>query len=343
MRDLIGITYDAGSSGPELTATEWRLTDTSLFLRDTTDVVMGGVRGGAVTNTGSSVTIAPLTVVVQTLASLGVYRAAFPGGSSELSKTLAAAHATLSRIDALDVKIYDHEADGSGLRGADIVLTTGTPGSGSAPAFTGVGIRLGTFNVPAAGGASPAFTANANLVGYAAAGGILDIAARPSNPRPGAVIYNRSTGVLEVFHSSAWRNIMSSVWTNWVPSWTGTTQDPQRGNGVEAGAYRISGGMVDAFWKYTYGTAFVVGAGLWAWTMPVAAASDWAIGSVGRTAFNDVSAGACLTRNAVTLGQPASFAAVSEAGVRLGPAGPVPDTGDTLAITLRFRPANETP
>jgi hypothetical protein len=343
MRDLIGITYDSASGGPELTATEWRQTETSLFVRNATDVVMGGVRGGAVSNSGSSVTIAPLTVVVQTQWSLGVYRAAFPGGSSELSKTLAAAHATLSRIDALDIKIYDHEADGSGLRGADIVLTTGTPGSGSAPAFTGVGIRLGTFNVPASGGGSPAFTQDTNLTGYAAAGGILDVAGRPTNVRSGTIIHNRATGALEQYYSGTWRTIFNAVWTNWVPGWTGITQNPQRGNGVEAGAYRISGGMVDAFWKYTYGTAFVVGVGFWAWTMPVAAHADWAIAPIGRTAFNDVSAAACLTRQAVTLGQPASFAAVSEAGVRLGPAGPVPDVGDTLAITLRYRPATEAP
>ncbi|HEY9335357.1 MAG TPA: hypothetical protein VIQ79_13075, partial [Kribbella sp.] len=98
MRDLIGITYDAVSGGPELTATEWRQTDTSLFLRDTNDVVMGGVRGGAVSNVGFSVTIAPLTVVCQTLWARGVYRAAFPGGSAELSKTISPAHATLPRV-----------------------------------------------------------------------------------------------------------------------------------------------------------------------------------------------------------------------------------------------------
>lgn len=344
MRDLIGITYDASSSGPELTATEWRQTDTSLFLRDTNDVVMGGVRGGAVSNTGSTVTIAPLTVVVQTLWSLGVYRAAFPGGSIELSKTLAAAHATLSRIDALDVKIYDHEADGSGLRGADIVLTTGTPGSGTAPAFTGVGIRLGTFNVPASGGGSPVFTANANLVGYAAAGGILDVATRPSNPRPGAIIYNRSTGVLEQYHAGAWRNIFSSVWTTWIPGWTGTTQDPQRGNGTDVGGYRMSGGMVDAYWKYTFNTTFVIGIGLYAWTLPVNAHADYAGASIGQILIRDSSAGAFYPRTAAITGALTSFAGLNESAARVGATTPVAlDTGDSIAIRLRYRPATEAP
>ncbi|HEY3559667.1 MAG TPA: hypothetical protein VGL05_19495 [Kribbella sp.] len=348
MRDLIGITYDATSGGPELTATEWRQTDTSLFLRDTNDVVMGGVRGGAVSNTGFSVTVAPLTVVVQTQWSRGVYRAAFPGGSLELSKTISPAHATLPRVDALDVVIYDHEADGSNLRGADIVYTAGTAGSGSAPPApsSGVSLRLGTFAVPAASGGNPVWTANANLVGYAAAGGILDINSRPANPRPGTVIYNRSTGALEVFHAGAWRNIFNSVWTSWVPAWTGTTQNPQRGNGTEFGAYRMSGGMVDAYWRYTYGTAFVVGGGLWSWSLPVALDTEFnnPYMPVGHVMLIDQSAAPSqfICRTAVTVSS-SFIGAASEAGVRMGPAGPVPAQGDSMTIHVRYRPFIEAP
>jgi hypothetical protein len=346
MRDLIGITYDSGSGGPELTATEWRQTDTSLFLRDANDVVMGGVRGGAVSNSGSSVTIAPLTTVVQTLWARGVYRAAFPGGSAELSQTIAAAHATLTRIDALDIKIYDHEADGSGLRGADIVLTAGTPGSGTAPAFTGVGIRLGTFNVPPASGGSPVFTQDPNLVGYGAAGGIIDIATRPSNPRPGTIIYNRSTGALEQYHASAWHNILTSVWSSWVPAWVGTVSNPQRGNGTESGSYRIAGGMVDAYWRYTYGTTFVVGSGLWSWQLPTAVNTEFnnPYMPIGRVMLIDQSAAPSqfINRCAVTVSSN-FMGAASEGGTRMGPAGPVPDVGDTITINVRYRPFTEAP
>lgn len=210
MRDLIGITYDAVSGGPELTATEWRQIDTSLFLRDTNDVVLSGVRGGAVTNTGFSVTIAPLTAVVQTLWARGVYRAAFPGGSAELSKTISAAHATLPRVDAIDVLIYDHESDGSGLRGADIVYTAGTAAaSPSAPTFTGVGVRLGTFAVPASGGGNPVWTMNPALIGYAGSGGVLEVSTDPSNPRPGTVTYNRSTKLVKYWDGSTWVTVLA--------------------------------------------------------------------------------------------------------------------------------------
>lgn len=349
MRDLIGITYDATSGGPELTATEWRQADTSLFLRDTNDVVMSGVRGGTVTNSGFSVAVAPLTVVMQTLWARGVYRAAFPGGSAELSKTISPAHATLPRVDAIDVVIYDHEADGSGLRGADIVYTAGTaatsPQAPNAPS-QGISLRLGTFAVPASGGGNPSWTANSNLVGYANAGGILDVANRPANPRPGTVIYNRSTGVLEVFHAGGWRNIFSSVWSNWVPSWVGTTQNPQRGNGTEFGAYRMSGGMVDAYWRYTYGTAFVVGGGIWSWSLPVALEAEFYNPTmpVGHVILNDISATPAqfICRTAVTVSS-THIGAASEVGVRMGPAGPVPAQGDSMTIHVRYRPYTETP
>lgn len=205
MRDLIGITYDSGSAGPELTAVEWRQIQAGLFVRDSSDIVYSGVRGGAVSNTGSSVTIAPLTAVVQPSAALGVYQGAFPAGAAELSKTITAAHLTLARVDALDVKIFDHEADGSGSRGIDIQLNAGTAsGSPSAPTFTGVGVRLGTFAVPASGGGPPVWTANPSLVGYAAAGGILDVPTRPTSPRTPTTIYNRSTGLLEIWNGTTW-------------------------------------------------------------------------------------------------------------------------------------------
>lgn len=172
MRDLIGITYDGVSGGPELTAAEWRQSQAALFVRGTTDLVIGGVRGGAVSNSGFSVTIAPLTSVAHPSAARGVYMGAFPAGSAELSQTINAAHATLPRVDAIDVKFYDHEADGSGKRGIDIEYNPGTAASSpSAPTFTGVGWRLGTFAVPASGGGNPAFTPNASLLAYAAAGG----------------------------------------------------------------------------------------------------------------------------------------------------------------------------
>jgi len=243
MRDLIGITYDAGAGGPELTAAEWRQLDTALFVRNSSDLVISGVRGGAVSNTGFSATIAPLTAVVQTTAALGAYIAAFPAGAAELSKTISAAHATLPRVDAIDVKIYDHEADSSTFRGADIVYTAGTANaSPSAPAFSGVGVRLGTFAVPASGGGNPVWTINPALIGYAGQGGILDVATQPSSPRAGTVIYNRVTGIFEYYNGTTWLALSNATPTVNIYNANDTWSKPAGAKWVEVEMWGGGGG-----------------------------------------------------------------------------------------------------
>lgn len=208
MRDLIGITYDAVSGGPELTAAEWRQTQADLFVRDTNELVIGGIRGGSVSNVAAAVTITPLTIVSHPSAARGVYQGSFPAGSAELSQTITAAHATLPRVDAVDVKIFDHEADASTFRGVDIQLNAGTANASPvAPTFSGTGFRLGTFAVPASGGGSPAWTPNSALVGYAGTGGALDAASHPANVKAGTLMYNRATGGLEYYNGTSWFSV----------------------------------------------------------------------------------------------------------------------------------------
>lgn len=205
MRDLIGITYDGVV---ELTAAEWRQTVAAEYLRDTNELVIGGVRGGSVSNVASAVTITPLTVVCHPSAARGVYQGSFPAGSAELSKTIGAAHATLPRIDAVDVKIFDHEADASTFRGVDIQLNAGTANASPvAPTFSGTGYRLGTFAVPASGGGSPAWTPNPDLIGYGTAGGAIDAASHPANIKAGTLMYNRTTGGLEYYNGTSWLTV----------------------------------------------------------------------------------------------------------------------------------------
>lgn len=205
MRDLIGITYDGVV---ELTAAEWRQTVAAQYVRDTNELVIGGIRGGSVSNVASAVTITPLTIVSHPSAARGVYQGAFPAGSAELSKTIGAAHATLPRVDAVDVKIFDHEADASTFRGVDIQLNAGTANASPvAPTFSGTGYRLGTFAVPASGGGSPAWTPNPDLIGYATTGGALDAASHPANVKAGTLMYNRATFGLEYYNGTAWFSV----------------------------------------------------------------------------------------------------------------------------------------
>jgi hypothetical protein len=177
MKDVIAITFDQPSGGPLLTAQERRQIDAGLYAGPGGQA-FSGYRGGAVGIVGTSVTIQPLTFVVQgtgtgtaPLAAQGTYRGAFPSGSAELSKTLAAPHASLTRWDALDIRVYDHEADSSGLRGADIIYTPGTANSTPSvglPAALPNSVRMGHFVVPASGAAT--FVPDANTQ-YAMAGG----------------------------------------------------------------------------------------------------------------------------------------------------------------------------
>lgn len=273
MKDVIAITYDAGSGGPLLTAQERRQVDTSIFQGPSGTRVYSGVRGGAVSNTGSAVTIAPLTFVIEGSTSpstLGVYRGAFAAGSAELSKTIAAAHATLPRIDALDVKLYDTDADGSGNRGADIVLTTGTAsGSPSTPPLTGSSIRLGTFAVPASGGGSPVFTPSLSLIGYAGAGGTLLVSQRPSSPPKGLRIFRLDTNTFEVYDGTNWRNELGTPWISYSPTWAspGGTMSVGTG-GSMSGRWRDEGNMADLKLRLVRGTGAHVGTGVWTWTLP---------------------------------------------------------------------------
>jgi len=273
MRDIIAITYDAGSGAPELTAAEWRQIDGGLYTRDSTGLVYPGVRGGVVSNVSFAATITPVTAVVQTTAGLGAYRGVFPAGSAELSKTISAAHATLPRVDAIDIKVYDHEADASGLRGMDIVYTAGTANASPvAPTFTGVGIRLGTFAVPASGGGNPVWTMASTNIGYAGAGGVLSVASRPSNPGPGLEIYNRSTGVREIYDQGSWRNLLGAPWIAWTTDWRapgGSVAHGTGGGAEKTALYRDHGDMVDFKIRIKRGTSGTsVGDGAYTWSLP---------------------------------------------------------------------------
>lgn len=272
MRDIIAITYDPTSGAPELTAAEWRQIDAGLYVQDTNGLVYPGVRGGAVSNVGSAVTIAPLTAVVQTNSGLGAYRGAFPAGAAELAKTIAPAGAQ-ARVDALDVKVYDHEADGSTLRGMDIVLTTGTAGSGSAPSPTGVSVRLGTFTVPASGGGNPAFTPSPALVGYAGAGGVLSVAQRPANPVHGLEIFNRSTSVREIYiQGSGWRNLVSVPWLAYTTTWSSPGGSLTIGSGIKQAKWQDLGNKAEFKIYMQRAADSNVGDGIFTWTLPTPAA-----------------------------------------------------------------------
>jgi hypothetical protein len=279
MKDVIAITYDSVSAGPVLTAQERRQIETGLYNGSTAGTVFSGYRGGAVSISGSTATLTPVTFVIQgtgtgtaVVATQGAYRGAFPSGSTELSKTLAAPHASLTRWDALDIRVYDHETDASGLRGADIIYTAGTANatpSVGLPAALPNSVRMGHFVVPVSGTAT--FVPDPDTQ-YAMAGGAV------SDGAGGLEIYDLTTAtwrrvwepVPAHFHGSYNPGVASNI-TNatWVPMPITTTVSNSRvtlvgGNSLridEAGLYQLNGSVRP-------GTGTAAGTGLYArWTI----------------------------------------------------------------------------
>jgi hypothetical protein len=281
MKDVIAITFDAGSGGPVLTAQERRQIETGLYNGSPAGTVFSGYRGGSVGIVGSAATIQPLTFVIQgtgtgttPVATQGAYRGAFPSGSAELAKTISAPHATLVRWDALDIRVYDHEADATGLRGADIIYTAGTANATPSlglPAALPNSIRMGHFVVPQSGGGASTFVADTGSQ-YAMAGG-----AR-TNGTGGLEIYDLAT--------TTWRTVWQSVPAHfegsynpgvpsnianatWIPMPVTTTVSNSRvtlvgGNSLridEAGLFQLNGSV-------RVGTGTAAGTGLYSrWTV----------------------------------------------------------------------------
>lgn len=192
--------YDAGA-GPTYNGIDDRQADTVLFAGPSAGQVFSGVVGGTVSVVGTAITIAPLEYIMNggsAPGSEGVYRGVFlAGDSANLSKTLTAAHATLDRIDTIRVRVYNHNADGSGRREHVIEYQAGTPASSPVkPALPVTSYEIATILVPHSGGGSPAVTMLAKPP--TSLGG-----ARPGSTSGDLEIYNFATGT--------WTRVAQSV------------------------------------------------------------------------------------------------------------------------------------
>ncbi|MFE0651064.1 hypothetical protein ACFVZH_20985 [Streptomyces sp. NPDC059534] len=191
------------------TGLELRQSDSPIVMSDGT--AMGsrpGVRPG---DTGLTTSLAGSTINVSAgVATLyrsgqGVYRAAMPASTSPGS--VAAAHATLARIDLVYLRVWDTDVDASGLRKAEAVYLAGTAAASPVaptPAGTQIYIPLATISVPASGGGSPSVSTAVRPV-TVAPGGILPDTALASGYYTGQYRDNSSTGALERWDGTAWR------------------------------------------------------------------------------------------------------------------------------------------
>lgn len=162
----------------------------------------GGIRPGdpglLVTLSGMNISVAAGVAAVP-YAGQGVYRAY---NGTTWTGTVNTAHASLTRIDLVYLRVWDNAVDASGLAKADVVYLPGTAGSGVAPtpAGTQIYISLASINVPP-GSTTPSAT---DLRPYAIAPGGIAPGGAVSGYYAGQYRDNPTTGALERWNGSAW-------------------------------------------------------------------------------------------------------------------------------------------
>lgn len=163
---------------------------------------LGGVRPGdpglLVSLSGMGITVAAGVAAVP-YAGQGVYRAY---NSSAWTGTVATAHASLTRIDLVYLRVWDNTVDASGLAQGDVVYLAGTAGSGVAPTPSGtqVYITLASITVPP-GSTTPSVT---DLRPYAIAPGGITPGGAVAGYYTGQYRDNPTTGLLERYSGSSW-------------------------------------------------------------------------------------------------------------------------------------------
>ena len=87
----------------------------------------------------------------------------------------------------------------------------------------------------------------------------------------GVVVYNTTTGTLQVYNGSAFVNIDAAigVWQSYTPTLTASTTNPT--NWTQAGRYTRIGDTVVASFKLTAGASMTAGTGVYYAALPVSA------------------------------------------------------------------------
>lgn len=241
----------------------------------------GGARAGQRPgDTGLAVTLSGTTVNVSAGAGSawrtgqGLYRyqlaATSPG-------SLAAAHASLTRIDLVYVRVWDNSVDSSGFNKADTVYLAGTAGSGVAPTpgATEIYTVLATITVPStAGGGTGAATVSTTARNVTVApGGILPVTSSTdiatSGYYTGQARYNTVRGVLEFWSGSAW--VAQGDWVAYTPTWGGGLAT--LGSSISRGRWTRIGNRVEITASLSWGTGSTMNSSNVTASLPTTAAT----------------------------------------------------------------------
>jgi hypothetical protein len=189
---------------------EARLVDSLLSMGNGTALgSRSGVRPG---DPGLTVTLAGTTINCSAGVALvaypgqGIYRAAFP--SSVSPGVYTAAHATLTRIDLVYLRVWDSSVDSSGLFKGDVVYLAGTPSASPVaptPAGTVIYVPLATITVLSVAAGSTASVSTVVRPYAVAPGGILPASSAPTGLYVGQY-YDDGTGLLR-WNGTNWRQV----------------------------------------------------------------------------------------------------------------------------------------
>lgn len=336
-----------------LSGRETRLIESNTVMADGT--VLGsrsGVRPGdpglTVSLSGSTINVSPGAATIF-YAAQGVYKVAI--GSTTSPGTLTAAHATLSRIDLVYLRVWDNAVDAAGLNQADIVYLAGTPAASPVaptPAGTQIYLPLGTITVPPSGGGSA--TVSSAVRPYTVApGGILPSSTAPATPYVGQ-FYDNGTDLLR-WNGTSWDTYykVPGAWTSYTPTWTASTTNPVLGNGTLIGRHSKIGRQATVHINLTPGSTTTFGSGSYSFALPFTAASSGAalIGNAqflatGSGSTGNRFAGQVVISSGATTTSP--FFPPSETNVSLDFMSPTqPEnfrSGDQLRMTLVFETAS---
>lgn len=194
-----------------------------------------GARSGVVPGTPSSTVTATATtctvtahagvIDAQTLDVAGAYFYSF---DATVTRTVAAASASLDRVDLVVAQITDPAEGNTGTAGVDIVYVTGTAGSGT-PATPARSLLLATVAVPKVGTGSPLVSWVAPYT--AALGGIIPasgVSQYPASPYVGQYVDDAALGLLR-WDGAAWQPYGKGGDTGWqsIPALAGFVSTAQ--------------------------------------------------------------------------------------------------------------------
>ena len=158
----------------------------------------------------------------------------------------------------------------------------------------------------------------------------------------GMLAWADSTGIGYLFDGTNWVPWFSTE-KAFTPVFTAGGSNITFGNGTWGGWYRYVGGMVRWNWRMIVGSTSNLGAGNYAWTLPVNARAEFDQHYLGGVSLLDASASTYFHRAALTLGTVGSFGAIAEAGQRMGAAAPVAwAVNDIIGISLEYPPTTST-